>query len=238
MAFMTFMEDKKKARAKFIVLAIGILFLVVGSIFFLLDIATTGRFYDNLGIQQVLPRDGFNIYGGSAEGSLVGLALSGFQLYAGFRMAAAMLQKNRKEFNMWLVIRILTAIIDTYTDVDFRSFGLASLRLFVSSFVVSVFIYNVFSEWALTAGFGMIADNWAFIFPFLAELWRTMGSAKDFIDKVTKPAEEKEHKPDGGGGHKAHPPFPGPTYNPVRNMPPLKRPKVFEMQTRSNLRKD
>lgn len=198
MAFLTLKEDKKKARTKLMALVIGVVMLYVGWQMLVMDLATTAAFWDALGLQKVIPNTGFHPFGFSTEGWIISIFLSGFQIFASYKIAHATSQSA--QWRTWVILRLLSAIVDTYTDISYRSYSFASLDKSVASFVISVIAFNIGSEWAITAGFGLVADNFAAAFPFLAELWNVLKDAFKFMKSILATAPSGNEKPKSGGG--------------------------------------
>ena len=153
-------ETMREQKTKMILLIIGILLLIIGIVFVRADITTTALFYDALGMQHVIdyptikklmPEDNT-----SPEAWMFGVSLSLLQVYFGYRIAVA----KGNEKTAWITAYALTAVFDTYTDTDYRSFGMSMNNyLAIKSLFVSFFVYNLFSEWALGTGFREIVVN-------------------------------------------------------------------------------
>ena len=223
MAFVTFREDKKKARSKFLALLIGLAILFVGWNLLVMDVATTGSFWDSLKLQPVIPPTIFHAYGVSTEGWIIAIFLSGFQIFASYKIAQ--FQPRSKDWKFWVVLRFASAVVDTFTDINYRSYQFQSIDKSISSFVISVLAFNIGSEWAVTAGFGLVSDNFASAFPFLAELLKVMQEMWKFAKEILS-ASSKEEKPKGDGGEH-HSPRPEPRYSTMPDPKPTFSPSSY-----------
>jgi len=155
---------------------IGLLMLVIGVMYFRGDVTTSAKYYDSVGMQPVMNYETFYqmvqwLIGRttlSPESWAFGIGLSVLQIYFGYMMAVTINLRSGKSVkdkiltyfsNPYTILRLLTAVVDTYTDVDFRSYGLMETRLIIKTLVVSIFVYNLGSEYAITAGFRESIEN-------------------------------------------------------------------------------
>lgn len=200
MSLIFFAESKKDTRSHAIIFAISLAMLFIGGVFLWSDIQTSAQFYAELGLRPVLGEIRF-------EGLLFGIFLSMIQIFFGYKAAT---EPNRKHAGYWVTAYFLAAIFDTYTDSDFRSYGYQNMYLAVKSLAVSVFVYNIFSEWAIGTGFKeMVRNLWA-----VPAMFDEM--SRDHANRMKQQHQQNQSNPSGQhqpnpNGHK--PPFPIPQQN-------------------------
>ena len=176
MSAMFFSEEKrsKNSYVGFIRFVIGFAMLFIGVMYFRADVTTSAKFFDSIGMQPVMNYETFyefiQFFIGhttlSPESWAFGIGLSVLQLYFGYMIVVTVAGGNdiKSKLQAYLInpyvwLRVFTAIVDTYTDIDFRSYGMSSTSLVFKTLLISLFVYNLGSEYALTAGFRETVSN-------------------------------------------------------------------------------
>lgn len=181
-------DDMKSAINRAVIFVIACAFFYIGIRFTYSDIATSARWYDALGLQKVFDSTiPMSTIQASTDAILFGVALFLLQVYAEYRMVGEK-GRNRK---IWLAVRLIAGIFDTYTDSDFRSYSFSNPYLVFKSLLVSVFVYNVFSEMALGISLREFMKHWsAFIYvlkEIAGELRNVLGKSAPKSDKPKEP---------------------------------------------------
>jgi hypothetical protein len=155
-------SNPKSHTNRFLIFVIGIAMLIFGITYASIDITTTAKFLDGIGMQSVRKELVFGNV--TIEAWMFGVCIWIAQIYMIYKYNSlgGKLRVNGKftPAAKWLIATIFVAIIDTYTDTDFRSWGLkVENGLVFKTILVSFFVYNLFSEWAVGTGFRETVEN-------------------------------------------------------------------------------
>jgi len=174
MSFLFFNENKRDTKNRFVMFLVGLAFFIFGIRYTQIDITTSAMFFDDLGLQVVLDA---RVNGGqSVEAWMFGISLSLLQVYLGYR---AVMSEGKNQRIAWFTGMLIVAAFDTYTDADFRSYGLTMDNyLAIKSVLVSLFVYNLFSEWAVGVGFREVVNNLDTVAALIGEILQASGIAQ------------------------------------------------------------
>lgn len=157
MIFPHFKETQREQTTQFLIWLVGLAMLILGIGYFRLDVTTSALWFDGLELRPVDNQE-FNFglaFGQTVEGWMFGIALWVAQLYTGYRAALA---RHKQEKWTYIGIYITVAILDTATDMEWRTVGFRS-DLLLKGLLISTVVYNLFSEMAIAVGFREFVTN-------------------------------------------------------------------------------
>lgn len=195
-----FKDTQRELATRFTIFLCGVFIFMLGVNYARIDIATSAKYFDGLNLVPVL-NDVMSFgtpFGQTPEAWMFGAAFWIMQIYFAYKIAVS---KDQKQIKVYWAYYVFFAAADTFTDLSFRTDGLKVDKLF-AGLLVSVFLYNIFSELAvgigfreMLVGFGSAIEIFTFIF----------GELKN---RLTPAPQSSFQKMNERGSHKPVPNFP------------------------------